>query len=125
MSDDIKCNIFKPSDFHGKPDYHLPADMRDFICELANDKLDKLIEAAPTVYGDYKNGTITCAFGELPAQSDTHSAKLLFIEPIVKVECKHEPSPIDSFNGRYVSLDKPRCKYCNIELTATWSVKGV
>jgi hypothetical protein len=47
--------------------------------DLANAKLKEMMEAAPTIYcSDIENE----CWGKTPTNTDTHSAKLMFIEPI-------------------------------------------
>jgi len=58
----------------------------------------------------------------------THKARLAFIEEIKKEPCKHEPEDIQIFNasGNYrfsFGAGISKCKYCGVELQATWSEK--
>jgi hypothetical protein len=46
---------------------------------------------------------------------ETHKARLAFIEPIAKEDCKHEP--IESVMIGHI------CMYCGVKLQATWTEK--
>lgn len=85
--------------------------------EIANEKLQKLIEESPTVYGSMimKDSVVGVPFGEVSSQEDTHKAKLMFIEEIPKEPCKHEPNLLNQKIGGWF------CKHCGVELKATWS----
>ena len=119
-------NYFKPKDFQldearGNTSVLLNAS----AALMANEKLNALIESWPVVYGMgnnpywYKQNYLSNDRREIA----THKARLAFIEEIAKEPCKHEPSPIDSFNGAFVSLKSTICKHCGVELQATWSAK--
>lgn len=105
-------NYFKPEDFEhlAMSDYY-PIEI---AAELANKKLNTLIESWPVVYIASKDSAIY--FRE--QTGNTHKARLAFVEPIVKEPCKHEPTWT---NGGTESLEK--CKHCGVELIATWSAK--
>lgn len=87
--------------------------------QIANEKLNALIESWPTVYGSHQDGEWnSCA--TLRTSDDTHTAKLAFIEELPKKECDHEPS-------RALEIRDPhpiyRCKHCGVQLFASWSTK--
>lgn len=107
---------FKPEDFDGPiPQIRL---LLDWASGRANELLAKEIETWPVVYGHYNKG-IPEYWG--PNEKDTHKARLAFIEPIVKKECKHEPVEynINEIGTCQLSI----CKYCRIELIAEWKAK--
>ena len=98
----MKHEIFKPEDF-----------LRFEITDLANKKLNELIESWPVVYGDKDSPNPIWS----KRTGATHTARIAFIEEIVKEPCRHEP---DFSNRRYVS---PKCRLCGVDLQATWSEK--
>jgi hypothetical protein len=105
--------VFDPKDF-------IPFNSDKFtandIADIANAKLQKLINEAPVVTGfcdddkDYRYSTYD-------SPSDTHKARLMFIEPIKKECVKHEPPK------SYESTQRIFCVHCGVELFATWSPK--
>lgn len=129
-------NLFTPDDFN-----HLfirEAVTSFNIADIANAKLDKLIESWPVVYG----------FGETAGASSlwnmngpskervvhTHTARLAFIEELPKEPCKHEPSTDIEINNLIRNskttnwrFDDSKlshyCMKCGVELVATWSEK--
>jgi hypothetical protein len=112
--------FFKPSDFDKDDDGLIDTTLAS---RLANEKLNKLIESMPVVYGNANNKEwIQCQF-----KDDTHKARLAFVEEIVKEPCAHEP--IEDLNYNYTNSNGwkhstakiPLCKYCGVELQATWS----
>jgi hypothetical protein len=107
--------LFKPEDF--EPPYG--KDIAPSIAaELANKKLNELIESWPVVYRsqipEYDD------WGNKKMLGHTQKARLAFIEPIVKKECEHRPKFTASHKGM---LFKNTCEKCGVELTATWSEK--
>lgn len=90
---------------------------------MANEKINKLIESCPVVYGgdpkrNYKLWT------EVKIGGDTHKARLALIEELKTEECKHEPdSFITQLGGRMVSPFHTTCKKCGVELVAEWKEK--
>jgi len=106
-------DFFKPEDFHcfwmGKESSCSPAQ----AAEIANEKLNALILSWPLVYW--------CGQEELiyreHIKGATHCARLALIEEIVKEPCKHEPAHFESGDQQI------NCKYCGVELQATWSEK--
>jgi hypothetical protein len=93
----------------------------------ANEKLKQLIESWPVVYGAFDGEKVTQTFGQIKSISDTHSARLAFIEEIVKEPCKHEASwsklrtslSVDRFHNRFADVTSI-CMNCGVELKATW-----
>lgn len=117
-------NFFKPEDFVtcGR--------IYQDCADVANEKLNALIESAPLVQGwypgTYPNGTWTSS--EVIHNTSTHTARLVDIQEIKK-ECKHEPMRTVSFT---MSVDQPgneyykhatKCQHCGVELIAEWKVK--
>lgn len=78
------------------------------------EELEKLIEAAPVVYGtnDGLSYWDNIRFG-------THKARLMFIEELEKEPCKHVP--MFFADGEPSNFFK--CKHCGIELVAEWKPK--
>lgn len=123
--------IFEPSDFIKHiPSQQLPCNVGVYATltpneasVIANEKLDKLIEGWPVVYGKHWYMENTKRWNEFNFPNAEFVARLAFIEPI-KRECKHE---IDlnmyGFWGLNTEL-KTKCKHCGAELEATWKVKG-
>lgn len=113
-------DFFKPKDF-----YELGGDLLSYKCDQAdrevmakraNAKLKKLIDESPVVYG---NSSDIDSFTENKSKHDTHNAKLMFVEEIVKEPCKHQINPED-INP---SKTKGTCLLCGIELVAEWKAK--
>ena len=72
--------------------------------EIANEKLNALIEAAPLIYSNPDSQGILSEWDKEekgPYPGDTHKARLMFVEELGKEPCKH----------------------CGIELRATWEAK--
>jgi hypothetical protein len=115
-------NYFKPKDFeHLKMSDYYPIEI---AAELANKKLNTLIESWPVVYIASKDSAIY--FRE--QTGNTHKARLAFIEPIVKEPCKHEPVEIE--NNLVLTTYPPqyppkkyKCKHCGVELVAEWKTR--
>lgn len=93
-------NLFKPEDFVKGINYSLGEGnyiALQNVVNIANSKLNALIESWPVVYYSSHN-----ALGELKGSAgliigshqngDTHKARLAFIEEIVKEPCKTRPS---------------------------------
>lgn len=128
----MKKPIFTPEDFYpegSNPNVQLLALARQFS-NIANAKIEKLIESWPEVYGFEEEDGNRYFSTEPQCKSDTHSARLAFIEELPKEKCKHEPIIINGQNYRsswvkgedeFVSIS--RCKHCNIELIADWRAK--
>lgn len=129
-------DFFKPEDFSFS--YGDAVSPRG-VAAYANEKLNKLIESWPVVYNqdaDTPIRTILWSIANLNEPSitlrggktSTQKARLAFIEPINKEPCKHEPQDIQIFNasGNYnfsFGAGISKCKYCGVELQATWSEK--
>lgn len=131
-----KLELFKPEDFYTfKGESFVTPDeaARD-----ANAKLNKLIEAAPVVYGRFgkvynSENENECSYPFEMADKDkcTHKARLMFIEELPPKECEHEPEtilatghianpPLRNQLARII----PICIHCGIELEATWKAKS-
>jgi hypothetical protein len=128
-------NFFKPEDFLTKGIFTryigTPANKCIFITDaanLANEKLNALIESWPVVTGKMTMGgaIVGIPFGEVLGVEDTHKARLAFIEELPKEPCKHEPI-WDSKNTVFPGLISPtyygaaHCQKCGILLEITWS----
>jgi hypothetical protein len=107
-------------------------DFRYEITEIANAKLNALIESWPMVYW---SGSEQLIYRE-KIKNYTHKARLAFIEEIVKEPCRHEPENLQfmtTINGMVSISDvqtklygtKKYCKHCGAELQATWSEKKI
>lgn len=108
-------STFKPEDFSLEP-YNGKTIIEQFTIQ-ANLKLQKLIDEAPNVVVKLKNidGGISktkywCAT-QIQNNDETHTAKLMFIEEIVK-DCKHQPTGLD--------IHYSYCKHCGVELKSKW-----
>ncbi len=104
-------DFFKPEDFS-------PIMSNEGLAKVANEKLRKLIEASPLVYG-LKTRSNKWAFDQEENHfTNTHTARLMFIEEIKKEPCKHEPSKTRlDFGGIPISI----CVHCGVELqVAEW-----
>ncbi len=117
--------IFKSEDFDCYASYPPQMDSRAAMASIANAKLNKLIEAAPVVYGSLP------FWGPVQRDTDSHRAYLMFIEELVKESCKHEPTNSGGGSGTYDSglitqiiPSKYECKHCGVELKATWEAVG-
>lgn len=85
-------NLFKQEDFETAPTVFFD---KYKAAELANEKLNKLIEDSQTVYGYGITPMASSLWNMNGPEKErcphTHQAKLMFIEPIAKKPCKHEP----------------------------------
>lgn len=108
-------NIFTPEDF--LVDDVTEATWHYKASQIANEKLNKLIESWPVVYGDIE---FKCEWSKLRLNNNTHMARLAFIEEI-KPKCeKHEPGLVGATTqNKIVST----CVHCKVELVAEWRVK--
>jgi len=104
--------LFTQKDFNEYVEFD---DQAKACADIANEKLANLVKAATTVYYGAmdKDGDMSCGFGIFPEETDTHKARLLFIEPILKAPCKHEPC--NPFDGAY------KCRHCGVAIIATWT----
>lgn len=127
-------NYFKPGDFESamSTDEYIPK----HVAKIANEKLKKLIESWPVVYGTI--GTESHSWQSYPPgtfiqENYTHKASLAFIEEIKKDCVKHEPQIKINYDVRSFSFGTKTelnslppimiCKFCGVELQATWSEK--
>lgn len=70
-------NIFKPEDF--KTYYTEYPESCELMAGIANEKLNKLIESMPAVYGNFVDSR---NWTKHKTSMDTHQARLAFIEGI-------------------------------------------
>lgn len=122
-------DFFKPEDFDDRDPGPGKAYMltREESAQIANEKLNALIESWPVVYGKPLRPTNPdpealkrYQWSENKISGDTHTARLAFIEEIIKVPCKHEPF-FEEYGG---GLRGPaQCIHCGVELQLTWSEK--
>lgn len=97
-------DLFEPEDFC---DIDFAA--MDYAADVANKKLNKLIESWPVVY-QFGNSWLP-----LNGTDATHKARLAFIEEIKKEPCKHEPE-----DGWFMLSSPTKCKHCGTQLQITW-----
>lgn len=139
-----KPKFFKPEDFENlsvTKDNLVPA----IAAEIANAKLEKLIESWPVVYDGNSGNSILPreTWGLVKYDEKEHTnissnftnsrrkARLAFIEPLMREPCKHEPvfskervsAMMHNFDDESEFYRAAHCKHCNIELTATWGAK--
>lgn len=110
-------NFFKPEDFNDVLiTHHRP--IPKHAAEIANEKLNNLIESWPVVYGHGWNfeSPTPSRYWQWRKDGHTHTARLAFITELPKEPCKHEPMFL---NGSAAMV--PKCRYCGVELQATWS----
>lgn len=96
-------NIFKTKDFNPTLGSEILLTSVQ-ATEIANEKLNALIEAAPLIYSNPDSQGILSEWDKEekgPYPGDTHKARLMFVEELGKEPCKH----------------------CGIELRATWEAK--
>ena len=104
--------FFKPEDFDEYDSY-----LRYNLCRDVNEKLNKLIESWPVVYGKSKQWDQTDGRPDSYVGC-THKARLAFVEEIKKEPCKHCPE-----FGYGCKDTETRCKHCGVKLVATWGEK--
>ncbi len=108
--------IFKLKDFNT---YHTPSkESQQVMVDIANHIINKLINESITVYGTMTDNGFMGSHPYLtgPLSKDTHKAKLMFIEELLKEECKHENVSTHNYvNGQ--------CDDCGAELVSTWEIK--
>lgn len=90
--------------------------------DMANAKLNALIESWPVVYAKQaqkdENGNDVNFWKTFQHFGvDTYKARLAFIEEIVKTPCLHEPNLLNQKIGGWF------CKHCGVELVAEWKAK--
>lgn len=142
-------NLFKPEDFREAAfgNFHTAFGIdglltKENAAKLANEKLQTLIESWPVImttkcFTDSNPEDLSWHPENIPDESShyiqfcTHKARLAFIEPIVKKECKHEPIVTVDLRANYYDKathyrtvpETIECKHCGVELQATWSPK--
>lgn len=112
-------DIFQPGDFE-----YQAHDVGEFgkliriqyAANIANTKLNKLIESWPLVYSWDGNHNYEWHKTELVDGHHTHQARLAFIEEIKKEPCKHEPQ-----DGWFLKSGYVGCKYCNAQIYPIWA----
>ena len=122
-----KISIFKPEDFLGTCGARASLS-RELCAQVANARLQSLIEAATTVY-TYPGCT---HWQPLKSEHDKLQARLMFIEKLPVKECvEHDPINVGGgsgliairTNGGYVEQviqSQYRCKHCNVPLKQKW-----
>lgn len=125
-------NFFKPEDFGGSYGTSYTSRLDTIgAAEVANEKLNKLIESWPVVY-EVVNSAGIKSWLHINAVSATSKALLAFIEEISPEPCKHEPLDIriELPNRLFLHPDiiiqpptRTLCKHCGVELVATWEAK--
>jgi len=108
-------DFFKAKDFA----QGIGENIQQINADYANEKLNKLIESWPVVYGSNKRPLD--GWNEKSYESTTHKARLAFIEEIKKEPCKHEPIQFQDDEGNLAA--NFICRHCGVELVATWSEK--
>lgn len=104
-------------------DFHFDEKWKNEIAATeANHKLNALIKTWPVVWGSSHDGFIMVErWRKKPDLSDTHTARLAFIEEIKKEPCQHEPPrTLQFFKGFYNQFN---CVHCGVELEVRWMVK--
>lgn len=115
-------NFFKATDFLS--DIYINLRQAEVCADKANALLSKSIEAAPTIYGDGTRAWLTAK-----SEIDTHTARLMFIEEIVKKPCEHRPlmhkEGYDHWTFATNSNGEIYCSSCNVplDIRAVWSEK--
>lgn len=108
-------NFFKPEDFGHEGLY----DTDSRASEIANKKLNALIESAPLVYCSKPDKENSHLWSHHQTKGyDTHTARLILIEEIKKECVKHEP-----WEDEIVGSHRIICKHCRVELIPEWKVK--
>lgn len=119
-------------EFFTKDDFEYLTLTRETAARNANEKLAKLIESWPVVFGtngDSPGGWTTIRDDDEETwYPDTHQARLAFIEEIKKEPCKHEPIMTVRFPGfdrsgtHFKSVPELiECKHCGVKLQGTWT----
>lgn len=106
-----KYEIFTVEDFRFINEENLP---HYAAAEIANEKLAKLIESWPVVYG-YGGGNVNWSqWNDKPYR---HSARLAFIQKLPTEPCKYKP------DRDLLDSGIPKCIHCGVELVAEWKAK--
>ncbi len=115
--------IFKPENF--KTYYTTHEESQQLMADIANDIVNKVIESSLTVYGTMNDNGFMGSHPYLtgPLSKDTHKAKLMCIEALLKEECKHENKIIYTGGGTIITHISGKCMDCGNELQVTWSEK--
>lgn len=92
----------------------------------ANEIFKKWLEKQPVVYKNMESlqGWAPRTLGI--SVSDTHTARLVCIEPIRQPCVKHEPQCRVKPHGLapyYELIEHQKCKHCGVELVANWHPK--
>lgn len=85
------------------------------MVEYINEKLNALIELWPVVYGSLDHDPAEYGWSTNNIKSDTHKARLAFIEEIVKKTCIHKAWFVDRKHGDTIFI----CMDCGKELIPT------
>ena len=111
--------FFKPEDFK---DFFSRDDntSAELVSEVANEKLNALIESWPTVYSPTQQPS--SYWSQARNSHSRHTAMLAFIKETTLEPCKHEPKLHIDDEVDIIAL-LPKCKHCGVELQATWSAK--
>lgn len=105
---------FKPSDFGNYREL-----TNDGAAQFANDLLQTYLASCPVVY--IHKDELGFYGGEGGIDSATHRAVLFNVEPLKDEKCIHPFSHLVTFSN---NPHKAQCGICNVELIATWIVKG-
>lgn len=112
-------NLFKPEDFESL----FSLSVYD-IADKANERLNSLIESWPVVKTYWNSPGLphpSCKWSAIESCDSHYQARLAFIEPIVKEDCKHEPDYRLTIDN--VVIDDINCKHCRTPLKPTWTAK--
>lgn len=127
-------DIFNQTDFFDLVDNR---SIPQQCAEISNNKLRKLIDDAPTVYGFTSDRYPSYVWDGYDSGNHSVKARVMFIEPIKKECAKHEPDntliifyqgTVDTKNfsakdlNDYLTKNKT-CKHCGIELEPVWQEK--
>jgi hypothetical protein len=113
--------FFTPEDFNGHDGTDNDVFWNRMAASAANEKLNKLIDSCPVVYGQGEQAGKSSLWNMNKQQNSTHSARIVFIEELPKEPCKHEPA--DCWIGPSTVDWFKKCKHCGVELVATWEAK--
>lgn len=111
--------IFVPEDFIADDAMFIAS---EYAADLANEKINKLIESWPVVYRDrFMKPFPSHNWCETKTLHSVQKASLAFIEEIPKEPCKHEPVRDTGYPRQW---DKHwSCNHCGVELIAEWREK--
>lgn len=114
-------DIFNQTDFFDLVDNR---SIPQQCAEISNNKLRKLIDDAPIVYGFTSDRYPSYVWDGYDSGNHSVKARVMFIEEIKK-PCKHEP-PVTNDTGRFgrvVNIDYATCVHCGCELESIWQEK--